>query len=161
MPTRRKFIRDCALVAAASALAPVAFAQDIFSSPAFLGSPRYDQFLREVNTPFVLHTGEGSIEVILAQANILPASPAGAMDAGNEKFSLLFRIPARAGLEQGIYSVEHQRLGRLSVFIVPVGGSINAHRHYEAVFNRPVSADAYAEQLAQAPRRIQQPSNLA
>ena len=154
MPTRRKFIRDCALVAAATTLVPAAFAQDTSSLPAFPDSPSYDQFLRQVNTPFRLSSGSKSFEVTLVQANALPAGAPGSLDAGNEKFSLLFCGP-RAGLEQDTYSFEHERLGRLAIFIVPVGGVNMDGCHYRAVFNRPVNVADFDLQLARAPRRAQ------
>ena len=155
MSTRRKFIRDCAFVAAASTLVPAALAQNAFSSSAPSASPGYEHFLKQVNTPFLLQAGAGAVEVVLAEANLLPASNSGALDAGNEKFSLLFRGPAAATIEQGIHALDHAQLGRLSLFLVPVGSSNATPRHYEAVFNRPTNPADFAAQLSQAPPRRQ------
>lgn len=51
---------------------------------------------------------------------------------GWESFSLLFEGPADAPIGQGLVPLEHDDLGRLELFLVPVGpGS------YEAAFNVP------------------------
>ena len=50
-------------------------------------------------------------------------------------FSLQFRGPLQPLLPQQIYPVEHDRLGRFDLFIVPIRR--DAHGlYYEAVFNR-------------------------
>jgi uncharacterized protein DUF6916 len=56
------------------------------------------------------------------------------------QFSLLFKAPGTAPIEQGLYDVEHPELGRISLFLVPVGRdemSIN----FEAVFNLLANSD--------------------
>jgi Domain of unknown function (DUF6916) len=50
-------------------------------------------------------------------------------------FSLLFRGPLQPLLPQRIYPVEHDRLGRFDLFIVPVRRDTDG-LYYEAVFNR-------------------------
>jgi hypothetical protein len=49
-------------------------------------------------------------------------------------FSLLLRAPVSLGISQGIYPVQHPRLGRLEIFMVPVGADEGTVQ-YEAVFN--------------------------
>jgi hypothetical protein len=49
-------------------------------------------------------------------------------------FSLIFRQPAGAHLPQRIYSIEHPTLGRLDIFLVPIGPDQGGMR-YQAVFN--------------------------
>lgn len=49
-------------------------------------------------------------------------------------FSLLFRVLSDAALPQRIYALEHARLGRLEIFLVPIGRE-NGHLLLEAVFN--------------------------
>lgn len=51
------------------------------------------------------------------------------------QFSLQFRAPLTAPVEQGIFRVGHPSLGSLDVFLVPIGRS-EAGLVYEAVFNR-------------------------
>lgn len=49
-------------------------------------------------------------------------------------FSVLFVCPDKRVLEQGTYAIDHERLGRLEIFIVPVDADEDGV-HYEAVFN--------------------------
>jgi hypothetical protein len=49
-------------------------------------------------------------------------------------FSLLFVCPDQRVLQQGIYAMDHDRLGRQEIFIVPVAADADGV-HYEAVFN--------------------------
>ena len=52
-----------------------------------------------------------------------------------ERFSAIFRSPLHHFLPQSTYGMEHEHLGRVEIFIVPIrkdGEGI----YYEAVFNR-------------------------
>ena len=49
------------------------------------------------------------------------------------QFSLLFRGGPSPPLPQGIYAAEHEQLGRLELFLVPLGPDASGQR-YEAVF---------------------------
>jgi hypothetical protein len=49
-------------------------------------------------------------------------------------FSLIFRDPSGTYLPQRIYSIEHPTLGRLDIFLVPIGPDQGGMR-YQAVFN--------------------------
>lgn len=53
-----------------------------------------------------------------------------------QPFSIFLRIPREAGplLPQSIYRVEHDQLGTMEIFLVPVGPDELGMR-YEAVFN--------------------------
>ena len=51
-----------------------------------------------------------------------------------EPFSLLFSGPAEPFLEQRMYPLQHEELGLVEVFLVPVGQHQGGY-HYEAVFN--------------------------
>jgi hypothetical protein len=52
-----------------------------------------------------------------------------------ESFALIFRGPLDEPLRQRSYTIKHHALGRLEIFLVPVGKDDGA-RYYEAVFNR-------------------------
>jgi hypothetical protein len=52
-----------------------------------------------------------------------------------ENFSLLFRGPMAPVLPQRIYRLDHNSLGRLEIFLVPLGPD-GEGMQYEAVFNR-------------------------
>jgi hypothetical protein len=49
-------------------------------------------------------------------------------------FSLVFRGPLSPVLPQRTYALEHASLGRLEIFLVPIGPDASGMR-YEAVFN--------------------------
>lgn len=51
-----------------------------------------------------------------------------------ERFSLYFRGPAGVLLPQHIYRVEHERMGEMDIFLVPVAQEPRGFR-YEAVFS--------------------------
>ncbi len=84
---------------------------------------------------FSLDVGsERAVEAILAEV-----SQGAATSPGNQQFSLLFRAPIDAPLEQRIYTVAHAELGRFDLFLVPVARDA-AGVQYEAVFNHLASA---------------------
>jgi hypothetical protein len=83
-----------------------------------------------VGTSFrLLREGAPGVELMLVEVG----------DIGRERdgrsFSLLFRAPAASGLGQGTVELEHERLGSVVIFLVPVGADADGVR-YEAVFNR-------------------------
>ncbi|HVS40436.1 MAG TPA: hypothetical protein VMS17_33065 [Gemmataceae bacterium] len=82
-------------------------------------------------TKFRLEEEPGSaLELELVEVTMMR----GASDPRGRPFSLLFRGPAAPLLPQRIYAMEHERLGRLEIFIVPIGRDAAGVR-YEAVFN--------------------------
>jgi hypothetical protein len=53
-----------------------------------------------------------------------------------QPFSLIFRGPKNGQLEQPIHNLEHERLGRLGLFLVPIGpGADGNGPYYQAIFN--------------------------
>ena len=72
----------------------------------------------------------GATEFELVEVRALRPST----DANGRPFSLLFRGPASPVLPQKMYPMEHDRLGVLSIFVVPVGQDATGVR-YEAIFN--------------------------
>jgi hypothetical protein len=68
--------------------------------------------------------GAVSFEVELVEVTVIPREP-----NGRAPFSLEFQGDPAFTLAQGIYRVEHERLGALEIFLVPI-----AHGRYEAVF---------------------------
>jgi hypothetical protein len=53
----------------------------------------------------------------------------------SEQFSAVFRGPLNFLLHQSVHRLEHERLGALELFLVPIGQEADGFR-YEAVFNR-------------------------
>lgn len=52
-----------------------------------------------------------------------------------EQFTLVFRGPRELLLSQGVHPLEHEKLGRMELFLVPIGPDETGLR-YEAIFNR-------------------------
>lgn len=52
-----------------------------------------------------------------------------------ESFSLIFRGPGEHCLPQKMHTLDHEKLGRLALFLVPIGMDAKG-LCYEAVFNR-------------------------
>ena len=61
------------------------------------------------------------------------APPGGENDPRRRPFSIVFRGPMDAPIPQNIYEIEHEKMGILSIFIVPIGPDGDGLR-YEAVF---------------------------
>ena len=53
-----------------------------------------------------------------------------------EQFSLIFYNSTGAYLPQAIYAMDHERLGRISLFLVPLGPVEGRGMSFQAVFNR-------------------------
>ena len=73
--------------------------------------------------------GGRSVQLVLAE--VTDNTPAG---FPGEQFSLLFEGPADPALTQNIFALNHEVLGRLDLFLVPIGVS-GASRLYEASFS--------------------------
>lgn len=155
MQTRRQFLRDCSLLAITASLAPAAaLARNPATRMAIPDGPGLEQFARLLKTSFTVRTNPGAVQLVLVEARAFLPVVSEAEDARNEKFRLMFLGPVRQPLEQDTYWFEHPRLGRLAIFIVPVGSLDTTVCHYEAIFDRPVNAADLVMQLASAPRRV-------
>lgn len=104
-------------------------------SAAIPHAPSLDQLRREdfealLGTPFAIVLRDGELPLELIEARTLkspsprPTSP----------FALLFRGPQRPVLPQGTYPLAHGTLGRLELFMVPIGPDAVGMR-YEIIFN--------------------------
>ena len=92
----------------------------------------WDRFYGCLNTAFRLMDGPvAGLALNLAQVSELRTNQK------YEMFSLLFDGPAEYPLQQRIYRLEHDQLGQIELFLVPVGRDKEVF-HYEAVFNRLV-----------------------
>src|SRR4051794_34111950 len=82
----------------------------------------------------VSHDGGTLGEIELTQVRDLRSPWRGEAAAGKRvPFALLFRGPRTPWLVQNMYRLEHERLGALELFLVPVGPD-DAGMRYEAVF---------------------------
>ena len=65
-------------------------------------------------------------------AELVEAKPLGELP--ERPFSLLFRVADGATLPQRIYPLEHKGLGRIELFLVPIGPD-DVGMRYEAIFS--------------------------
>jgi hypothetical protein len=72
----------------------------------------------------IVPDGSVPFEVELLEVNEIAREP-----GGRAPFSLVFQGGPNPPLPQGIYRVEHEQLGALEIFLVPI-----AANSYEAVF---------------------------
>lgn len=88
-------------------------------------------FEAHLGTPFRIHYGgEAPLEVVLYE--VVPHE----RHAGprEQPFTVRFRGPRQWLLPQRIYKLEHDRMGTMDIFLVPIGPDETGMR-YEAVFN--------------------------
>ena len=84
-----------------------------------------DQFRERLNDRFQVAPGDGEpFEVELVEVTEIAREP-----GGRAPFSLVFQGGPSPPLEQAIYRVEHDGLGTIEIFLVPIGPD-----RYEAVF---------------------------
>jgi len=84
-----------------------------------------------LGTPFRINFGgESPLVVVLYEVARHEQHPG----PRQQPFSAYFRGPYPPILPQRIYPVEHDRLGRFEIFLVPIGPDGQGMR-YEAVFN--------------------------
>jgi len=67
------------------------------------------------------------------EVELIDVSEAGAPGSSRSQFSLVFRGGPAPPLPQGIHRLAHDGLGRLDLFLVPIGPDADGQR-YEAVF---------------------------
>jgi hypothetical protein len=101
-----------------------------------LGSLTAASFAEHLATVFRLHAGGESLplELVEVQRASHAGNPAAVGPAGRrEPFNLVFRGPRSPWAPQGIHRLEHDQLGTLDLFLVPLGPDAVGMR-YEAVF---------------------------
>ena len=91
---------------------------------------RLESFSPHVGTVFVLRDGEQNMPLTLVAADALPAPPG---DRGRPPFSLEFDGPREPVHPQQTVAFEHDAMGRLEIFIVPIGQDAD-HTRYQAIF---------------------------
>ena len=90
-------------------------------------------FEAHLGTTFRIHLGgEARVEAVLQAVKLLEPHPG----PRAQPFSLFFRAPGQPVLRQAIYTMEHEGMGTLDIFLVPIGPDPKAGGMlYEAVFN--------------------------
>ncbi len=93
----------------------------------------YATFAEYLGERFRMHVGaERPLEVELIE--VVRHDARGAEAGSREPFSVLFRGPLSPVAPQRIYAIEHDRFGRIELFLVPIGPDGQGMR-YEAVFS--------------------------
>lgn len=94
-----------------------------------------ENFSEQLNTKFRIPLQpSGAVELELIEVVSTLSTPR------QEQFSIFFRGPVDVYLPQMTYRMEHDALGALDLFIVPIGREPDGFR-YEAVFNRPLEPE--------------------
>lgn len=89
-----------------------------------------DSFSEHLNTKFRIYGSDSTVlEIELIEAADDESTPR------QERFSLIFRGPLQTFLPQGTYRIEHDKMGPLDLFLVPIA-QVEDGFHYQAVFNR-------------------------
>ncbi len=73
--------------------------------------------------------GDEFVDLKLSEANGLSPQPG----QSRAPFSLLFIGPSEPPMEQQTYTLQHEKMGELSLFLVPLGPGEDGFQ-YEAVF---------------------------
>lgn len=88
------------------------------------------EFTRHAGTNFHVQADEHTVvELELAEVSEIKQYPQ------QEEFSLVFRGPLEAFLDQGARSFTHDQMGQFELFLVPIRQDERGF-YYEAVFNR-------------------------
>jgi hypothetical protein len=92
-------------------------------------------FAPAVGETFMLDAGDaGELELELLESRLHdPDAPAEDASGVRAPFTLVFRGPTEPVLPQRIYRLEHDSVGAIEIFIVPIGRD-EAGVTYEAVF---------------------------
>ena len=96
-----------------------------------LKSTDFAPYLHQV---FAIHYG--AAEPLRAElTTVTELGPAPTREGAPQRapFSIILRGPMRPILPQRIYHIEHERMGALDIFIVPIGPD-QAGMRYEAIF---------------------------
>ena len=92
----------------------------------------HDEFSKHIGTQFKIAMAES--ELILTLTDAKAYTPGENEQDGMERFSVFFAGPGDVILPQKTYQLQHDKMGEIDLFLVPIGGDRNGFR-YEAVFN--------------------------
>jgi hypothetical protein len=93
----------------------------------------HSDFAAHLNQTFRIHLE--SIPPL--EAELIDVAPMGSEpqdEGGRWAFSIVLRGPREPVLPQQIYPVEHEQMGTLDLFLVPLGPDKEGNIKYEAVF---------------------------
>jgi len=87
-------------------------------------------FAEQLNTPFRIGVA-GREPLVLELFEVTEGHDSPRL----EQFSLMFRGPMTFMIGQGLYRMNHDKLGELDLFLVPIGPDQKGLR-YQVIFNR-------------------------
>lgn len=138
---RRRFLTLCGVAAGTVCFGPAARALSALAGGKTLMIDDLSKALFEqyVGEPFTARA-EGQEPVALTLSRVVEA-PARLQEARGgapalESFAVLFDGAASAVLPQGMCTLEHPRMGSVTLFMVPVVSGSESVRRYEVVINR-------------------------
>jgi hypothetical protein len=137
MHNRRRFVKLATVSGTAALVSRALGAARPGGAQASPGGTR-GRFLSQLGRPFVAHDLAGApVRLVLAEVSDPAVLGAPGLEGHPECFSACFLGPA-GRLRQGTHSVANAGLGRLSLFLVPVGRADAGVQRYEAAFNSVV-----------------------
>jgi cytochrome bd-type quinol oxidase subunit 2 len=136
MSTRREFLKRGTLMALAAGV-PLALtekASGMVNATSQTAGLTLAAFKSQLGSSFFINNENGKVKTRLVAVTSFATRKQTA--AGKEGFSLVFRGPQDATLNQDTYLIEHEELGMFSFLIVPVWARDARSAYYEAVINR-------------------------
>lgn len=91
-----------------------------------------EMFAGHENSKFQMHYGDSQT----AELDLVSVTDVGSSER-QKQFSLVFLGPLEAPISQGVYRLDHDKLGALDLFLVPISRD-NKGVRYEAIFNRMI-----------------------
>ena len=92
-----------------------------------------EEFSKHLNTKFRIDL-DGGDNVEFELVEVKGYMGGDQEQTGMERFSIFFQGPSEPYLLQSTYSLQHDRMGKFEIFLVPIGRS-EPGVQYEAVFN--------------------------
>jgi hypothetical protein len=115
-----------------SGLTRTVLAETVVSSPSALDLTMAN-FAAQLNTTFQIAQGSSRVALKLIEvANLGSKQTSG----GREAFLLSFRGANATPLKQDVYHIEHEKLGRFALLVVPVVSRDKSAGAYEVIINR-------------------------
>jgi hypothetical protein len=99
------------------------------------GALTKEAFKENLNSTFRIHFDSANI-VPIELVEVIEAEP----NPRQERFCLRFRGPLETPFAQGMRDIEHDTMGKLVLFLVPMARDSDG-MEYEAVFNRLIKTE--------------------
>jgi len=134
--SRREFLKRGTLGALAAGV-PLTLSQTVSGhakTTSTTAAQNLAAFRSQLGTNFTVNNEASKVKITLVNVDNFASRKQAA--AGKEGFSLVFRGPQEATLNQNTYLMEHDKMGMLSLLIVPIRARNNNAPHYEAIVNR-------------------------